>query len=271
MLKIAALLCTLSTCLSALDTKPWLGPVYGLELETGFSYSWFSKVEGASVQPNSTIHNRNIFADLSFTPIETIDVQIEGEFGRTDTINWSLRSGALQVRKWLLDDISGEDPVSLTCGVNVRGVPDHFLKSVTTPYASEFNAELTASIGKELSCGPYWFARTWGFLSVGQGNRGYPWTRALLVGQYNLCDIHRFTLFTESAIGYGPKQHVDVNHFRGWGKYQHQSIDIGASYGIRLGVWGILTATYAYRPFAHNYPENMNFCMISYSLPFSVW
>jgi len=248
-----------------------MGPVYGLELESGFSYSRFSKVEGASVQPKAPVNNRDILVDLGFTPFETIDVQFEGEFGQTDTINWALRSGAFQIRKWLLDDVSGEDSVSLTCGVNIRGAPRHFLRSTATPYASEFNAELTGSIGKEWSSGPYWTVRTYGFLAIGQGNRGYPWTRTLLVGQYNLYDTHRFTLFSEGDVGYGPKQHVDVNHFRGWGKYQHQSIDVGASYGIRLGVYGILTASYAYRVFAHNFPEHVNFCMLSYALPFSVW
>ncbi len=257
--------------LSALDTQPWMGNAYDFELETAFSYSRFSKVEGASAQPTSSINNRNLLLDMSLTATPSFDVQFEGEFGQTNTINWALRSGALQARLWLLDDISGESPISLTCGVNVRGAPRHFLKSVTTPYASEFNAELTASVGKEWSQGANWLFRTYGFLALGQGNRGYPWTRTLLALQYNLLNIHRFTLFTEGDVGYGPKQHVDVNHFSGWGKYQHQSIDVGASYGCHLSIYGTLTASYAYRVFAHNFPENVNFLMISYSLPFSVF
>jgi len=103
---------------------------------------------------------------------------------------------------------------------------------------------LTASVGKEWSADLIGLLRTWGFLAIDKVNRVIPGRARLLVGQYNLCDIHRFTLFVENNNGYGPKTARRRQSFlKVWGKYQHQSIDIGASYGIRLGVWGILTAT----------------------------
>ena len=70
-------------------------------------------------------------------------------------------------------------------------------------------------------------------------------------------------------VGFGGKQHVDVHHFNGWAEFQHQSIDLGAAYGYEFALWGKLTATYAHRVFAHNFPERVNFFTLTYSLPFS--
>ena len=67
---------------------------------------------------------------------------MEGEFGKTNDVNWAARSGAIQARYGLLDDIAG-DPVSLVIGLILRGATHHFLRDVSTPYAAEFNAELT--------------------------------------------------------------------------------------------------------------------------------
>ena len=113
--------------------------------------------------------------------------------------------------------------------------------------------------------------RTYGFATLGQANRGYPWTHELFVWQYNLEDTHRFTLFAEGDFGFGNKHHVNVKRFDGWGKYQHQSIDLGLSYGYKVGVFGIFTASYAHRVFAHNYPEHVNFFTLSYCIPFSLF
>jgi hypothetical protein len=107
--------------------------------------------------------------------------------------------------------------------------------------------------------------------AIGQANRGYPWTRELGVWQYNLNDRHRFTLFADLDVGFGNKQHVNVRHFSGWGKFQHQSLDLGAGYSLRLGVYGRLSVLYAYRVFAHNFPERVNFVSLTYTIPFSLF
>jgi hypothetical protein len=91
------------------------------------------------------------------------------------------------------------------------------------------------------------------------------------VWQYNLHDTHRFTLFADADVGFGNKQHVNVKRFSGWGKFQHQSIDLGLCYGYKIGVYGVLTASYAHRVFAHNFPEHVNFFTIDYNIPFSMF
>ncbi len=260
----------LSTPAFTLEVKPWLGDKFAFTFESAFIYSRFNKVEGASKQLSRPLNNRDILFDLGYTLSSDFDVQLETEFGKTNDVNWALRSGALQARFQFLDDIIG-DPVSLTLGVILRAAPDHFLKSVSTPYAAEFNTELTCSVGKEWSEEGAWTMRTYSLTALGQANRGYPWLRELLVWQYNLHDTHRFTFFGEGDFGFGGKQHVNVKHFRGWGKYQHQSIDLGLSYGYKISVYGVLTASYAHRIFAHNFPEHVNFFLLSYCFPFSIF
>ena len=254
----------------ALQTKPWFGNQYEFELESAFTYYRFHEVEGASVQLKSPENTRVLLLDLGMTPFSQFDFQMEGEFAKSDHINWALRSAAVQGRFQLLDDISG-DPVSLALGLNIRGAPHHFLRDVGTPYASEFNLEMTGSIGKEWSQDGMWTMRTYGFAALGFANHGYPWTRELFVWQYNVQNTHRFSIFAAGDFGFGGKQHVDVKHFNGWAKFQHQSIDLGLAYACKMSVYGTLSASYAYRVFAHNYPEHVNFFTLSYCLPFSLF
>ncbi len=258
----------LSGAAFSLETRPWFSEVYEFNFQSDFTYSRFSKVQGASRQLKSPVNDFDFLFDLGFTLSESIDFQVELEVADTSITSWNFRSGAMQARYRLLDDISG-DPVSLVFGLNVRGTTHNFLRDVSTPYASEFDSELTCSVGREWSKEGFWTMRTYALMTLGQGIQGYPWTRDLLVWQWNLNDIHRFTLFAEGDVGFGGNQHVNVKRFSGWGKFQHQSIDLGLAYGYKIGFYGVLTASYAHRVFAHNYPEHVNCFMLSYHLPYS--
>lgn len=264
---IGILGCTSS--LTALDMSPWLGDVYGCSFESSLAYVHFSKVDGAQVQLTGAERSRCITCDLGATPLSHFDFQIEGESCQTNRTNWALRSAAVQCRLNLLNDIEG-DPCSLVLGINVRGAPTHFLKDISTPYAAQCNVELTTSIGKEFSNGPHWLLRTYGFLAVGQANRGSPWIRPIWVGEYQWNHLHQWTLFAKSAMGYGNTREVDIHSFLGWSDVQHRSVDIGAGYGLKMGVWGHLSVYYSRRVFAQHCPTEVNHFMASYSLPFSV-
>ncbi len=251
-----------------LETKPWFGEVYEFNFQSDYAFSRFRHVEGASRQLKHPLNNQDVLFDLGFTFSETLDFQAELEFGQTTQIGWNYRSAALQARYRLLDDIAG-DPVSVVFGANLRQACAHFLKDVSTPYAAVFNAEVSCSVGKEWSENGMWTMRTYGLMTLGQGTRGYPWTKQRFMWQYNVEDTHRFGLFADGYVGLGNEQHVNVKHFDGWGKFQHQSIDLGLSYGYKFGLYGVLTTSYAHRVFAHNYPEHVNFFILSYQIPFS--
>jgi hypothetical protein len=263
------LLMGLSAPCCALETKPWFGDVYEFNFQAAYSFSRFHKVEGAVKQLKSPFNNNDVLFDLGFTPSADFDLQVEGEFAETSQTGLNFRSAAVQGRYRLLDDIAG-DPITLTLGANFRGASPHFLHDVSTPYAAPCNIELTCALGKEWSRGAMWTMRTYGLFSLGQGSRGLPWTRELATWELNFNDTHRLTLFAEGYFGFGGKQHVNIRYFNGWGHIQHQSIDLGLSYGYKFDFYGVLTASYAYRVFAHNFPERVNFFILSYRLPFSL-
>jgi hypothetical protein len=254
----------------ALETMPWLGNQYEFDFQSAFTYSRYRKVQGASVQLKSPSNDYDLLLDLGFTPFSVFDMRAELEFAETPRQSWNWRSVAIQGRFQWLDDISG-DPISLTTGFNFRGVPHHSLSDVSCPYASYANYELTVSAGKEWSKEGMWTMRTYAFATAGIANHGSPWTQELLVWQFNWEDTYELSFFAVGDFGFGGKQHVDVRHFNGWGKFQHQSIDLGLAYGHQISVYGMLTVSYAYRVFAHNFPERVNFFTLAYYLPFSLF
>jgi len=254
--------------LLALQTKPWLGNPYEFDFESAFTYSRYRKVEGASKQLKSPSNDYDLFFDLGFTPRYNIDVRAEFELAETPRQNFNWRSAALQARYQWLNDIAG-DPISLTTGVNFRAVPHHSLKDVSCPYASYANYELTLSLGKEWSKEGEWTMRTYGYATVGMANHGFPWMHDIVTWQFNWQDTHALFLFTVGDFGFGHQQHVNVHRFNGWGEFLHQSIDLGLAYRYRINIWGTLTVSYAYRLFAHNFPQRVNFFTLTYHLPFS--
>ncbi len=196
-------------------------------------------------------------------------MQAEFELAETPRQPFNWRSAALQLRYQLLDDISG-DPLSLTLGTNFRVVPGHSLKDVSCPYAANCNYEVTLSLGKEWSTQGFWTMRTYGFFALGVGNHGLPWTRPIFVWQNNWQNRHRLSFFTVGDFGWGGEQRVAVKHFHGWGKFHHQSIDLGLIYGYHCVAYGTFSAAYTYRVFAKNFPERVSFFTLSYNLPFSL-
>lgn len=267
-IKLLAFSFLVSTTAFALHTKPWFGNLYEFEILGDYTYSHYSRVQNARHQLKEPSNDQDLLFDFLFTPFTVFDVEGEVEFAHTPRQNWGLRSTALQVRYQWLDDIAG-DPVSFATGLSVRGVSRHSLKDVSCPYASDVNGELTFSVGKEWSEKGFWTMRMYGFAAVGIANHGSPWMRELFVWQNNWEDTHRLTAFVNGDFGFGHKEHVDVRHFDGWGKFSHQSIDVGAGYGYDFKEYGMFSFYYSFRVFAHNFPEYINFFTLNYSVPFS--
>lgn len=272
---LVSVLC-ISASLQALKMEPWLGNVWEFEFDASYLYSRFHNVSNAVPQLTSPSNNNFVFFDLGVTPLfgidslPTWDFQAEIEFAATPRQNFGFQSGALQARKQWLDDIMG-DPVSFMTGIIARGVSHKSLRDVSCPYHSYANFELNGCIGKEWDSGADWLFRTFGFLGLGTASRGYPWIRAHLEFQGNAHDIVEYRLFAEGYFGLGNKRDVHTEAFFGWAKIHHQSIDLGLGIRYLLDVWGWLEIDYAYRVYAYSFPEHVNFAMISYHLPFSLF
>jgi len=255
---------------SALEEKPWLGTVYEFTLDTGYSYNRFTRVEGATFQPHHPFNDHLLFFDLGFTIADSFDLQVEGEFVNTPVQSFSWRSFATQGRYRLLDDITG-DFASVVLGLNLRFVSERSLRDVSAPYASRLDLELFGSIGKEWSKEGKWTSRSFVYTALGQGTNGLPWVRADIVYEHNWADRQRIDIFGLSNWGFGGKHRVDLEEFNGWGRYHHQAIDLGIGYSYVFDYWGKLRFSYAHRIYAKVFPEHVNFFMLSYHLPFSLF
>ena len=247
---------------------PWLGNLMEFEFDAAYTYSRFTHVQNASPQLKHPSNNQFLDFALGFTPLETLDVQLEMEFAHTPRQAWGYQSTIAQVRQLWLDDVMG-DPISLVFGVSVREVSSRSLKDVSCPYHARVNYEGNLAIGKEWSEDWYWQMRTYAYGAFGVGNKGSPWITSILAVEGNYEDRHQGKLFAEGYFGLGGRNHVDPHHFHGWGKYHHQSIDIGIRYRYLTQIWGNFSISYAYRVWAHTYPEHVNTILLRYELPFS--
>lgn len=257
-----------SVSLAAFEEKPWLGDFLSFYLDSSYTYSRFRHVQNAVVQPRSASNNQLIAFDLGFIPFDGWEAAAELEFAHTPRQSWGRRSIAFQVRNRILDDIIG-DPISLTVGGSIRQVAGVSVRDISSPYAARWDFEVHTAIGNEWSYGPTWYMRWYGVGALGQGNRGSPWTRARLVFELNRSDRHQISLFSAGYWGFGNRHKVDIQHFTGWGKINHSSVDIGFGYRYVTEVWGYLWLEYGHRILARSYPQRQNSIQIGYHLPFS--
>lgn len=265
---IAFLAAILPLSCAALEVAPWFGEVWDFNLYSDYTYYRFSHVQDGHPAVKHPWNNQLLTFALEVPPKNYYDLEIEIEFAETPKQSWGFRSFAGQFRFLFLDDVAG-DPVSLMAGVNIRGVSHHALRDVSCPYHSDVNFELNGAIGKEWSQMQYWRLRTFAFLGAGIANHGSLWLRALAACEGNHLDRHRYKVFVNSYWGFGPNRAVNIDHFHGYAKIHHQSIDLGAGYSYVFDLWGSLGFTYAFRVYAHSFPEYVNFFSLTYSLPFS--
>lgn len=253
----------------ALEVEPWLGEIYQFQFQGTYSYSHYPNVKNASVPLKSPSNDQLIAASLEWPFNENWDGEAEVEFVHTPRQPWGYRSAALQIRYLWLNDVEC-DPISLITGLNIRNVASISLRDVSSPYHANMNFELNAALGKEWSqCCYDWLFRLYGFFGAGMGNRGSPWLRGQLSFQGNYQSRHQGQLFALGYFGLGNKTQVNTEHFWGWAKFRHQSIDLGASYRYLFDYWGSLDLDLSYRVYAHSFPKQLVAIYLTYTLPFS--
>jgi hypothetical protein len=258
----------LSAPAQALEEKPWFYSPYNFHFKTLFDVSFFTNVNNGynPIGYNSTIYEATFGLVAPVSP--TVEAEIEAQFEKTSKLYFGFESAALQIRRLIFNDIA-MDPVSFDVGFNIRGVPMYRLRDVAVPYHDIWNFEFNASLGKEFTREEDWLWRTFLFAAVGQANRGYPWVKANFDLRAKAFKEYIVAMFVRSYFGLGNKTAININDFYGWGMYRHQSIDAGVSFTFLLGPKGELNLSYQHRFYARTYPEDFNYFLISYDLPFS--
>lgn len=261
------LLALFPIALFGFEVQPWYPTVGEFNLRSAYSYRYYPSVSQA--RPYRS-HDHRIDFNLGVQFWPNWEMQLETDFLRSHRLGWGTEAVGLQVRHLFLDDVAG-DPISLSVGVQGYYIPTRSLRDVSVPYHAQGNFELGAAIGKEIDRTYNWLFRFWGFLGVGEGNRGAPWIRALLMAEMKLHQRHVLKFFTTSYMGLGRRSYVNVDDFNGYAKIAHRSIDLGLNYTYLFRIWGSLILEGAYRVYAHSFPKHAASARLEYRLPFSLF
>ncbi len=252
----------------ALEMQPWFCDIYEFHFVGSYAYSHFKTVQGARPQLREPFNANVLSLGLEFCPSPEWSIETDLQFADTSAMSFNFRTFALQGRYLWCDDIVG-DPVSFATGFSTRITSTRALRDVSCSAHANCDFEVNFSLGKEFDANESWRWRLWGFGALGHGNRGSPWVRALIMGETNINDVHRWALYAIASNGYGRHSHLDPYHFFGYAKIRQKSIDLGIRYGFRTGVWGSWRFEYQRRILAKACPQSVNTAIVSYLLPFS--
>jgi hypothetical protein len=269
-MSLRKLLLLLPISLFGLDREPWFCNMWEFTFRPTYTYSTYPDVQNGVPDKQETSHDHVISFDFAVPPSPEWQIDAEVEFADTPRQSMGLRSLAFQVKYLWLNDLVG-DPISLTTGAVSRGVTRHSVQDVSSPYHSYLNFEINTTLGREWNRETYWWLRTYGGVSLGIANHGYPWANAFAIIEGQMQQAHRLGLFCEGALGFGHRKEVFINHFNGYGSIQHRNIDVGLKYTYAFEIWGQLSVAYTRRLYARSFPENVNFFTLSYMLPFSLF
>ncbi len=250
--------------------EPWYREIAEFQFRPAYSYRYYPSVSQGRNSSSYHSHDHMIDLNLGVQFWPNWDFQLESDFSHTRRLNWGTQRFGLQIRYLLLDDVTG-DPVSLSLNLQSYFVPTRNMRDVSSPYHAQGNIELGAAIGKEIDKTYNWLFRFWGVLGVGTANRGYPWARPLLAVEMKFQERHKLKIFSEGYVGFGHHHRVNIDHFNGYSKIAHRSVDLGLNYTYLFKIWGSLGVQYAYRVYAHSFPQNASTFRVEYRLPFSLF
>lgn len=250
--------------------EPWYTTVGEFQFRPTYIYRHYPSVSQGKNPTSYHSHDHLIDLNLGIQFWSNWEVQIESDFSNTRKLNWGTQRFGLQLRYLLLDDVVG-DLVSLSLGLQSYYVPTRNLRDISSPYHAQGNIELGAAIGKEIDKTYNWLFRFWGFAGIGIANRGAPWIRPLLAAEMKFKQRHLFKVFSGGYFGFGHRHKIAIDYFKGYAKVAHRSVDLGLNYTYLFKIWGTLGFQYAYRPYAHSFPQHASTFRIEYRLPFSLF
>lgn len=249
---------------------PWYGAVGEFEFRPAYTYRYYPSINKGRNSSDYHSHDHLIDLNLGVQFWPGWDFQIETDFSRTRKLSWGTQCVGLQLRTLIFDDVAG-DPISLSLGLQSYYVPTRNLRDVSSPYHAQGNIEVGLAFGKEIDRAYSWLFRVWGFLGTGIANRGFPWMRPVIAAEVKMKEQHRLKLFSEGSFGFGKRHAIHIDRFNGYAKIAHRSVDLGLCYTYRFKIWGALSAQYAYRLYAHSFPERASLLKVEYRLPCSLF
>lgn len=266
--KLLFLLLFIPLLCEATDLKPWFGNEYEVEIRAKILYQNYDSI--SIPHHRSFKHNENdAFMTLSAAyPFKRYCGEFEATAADTRYQRYRWDNFRITGRYQWLTEAHGDD-FTLVTGITLTEPFSRALHDISSFHHGHIEGEFTLSFGQKYGfpCSNDYVFRWWNVTGVGTSDVGEPWAREDLACEYNYEDIHQLRGFVHTLWGFG-KRNLRPHHFKGYGKINHKSVDLGIRYSYSLGCWGTVSIQYARRVFAYNFPENANLALFEYYFPF---
>ncbi|MCB1212785.1 MAG: hypothetical protein KDK40_00650 [Chlamydiia bacterium] len=261
--------CLATPHLEATELRPWFSRDLQFVFRETVGYESFGEVARCGDQADLDRGGYRWFAasSLSLPILDTVAVETELDFADSSEHSFSLSSFQFTGRYHYANDIVG-DPMSVVIGVTLRLPTNAALSDFTQLAHSKLEGEIHLSLGKECTCWDSWSSRIWAVGVFGIGERNATWVRTKIAYEWHLGCEQRFGLFGEWLANFKGGA-IDLTDFKGYGDIRYRAGTIGCEYHRPIFDWGDLTAEYAYRPYASNFPKKLYRFLISLSIPFN--
>lgn len=274
MKKSLVLLCLLSFTLNATELRPWLERELEIQPQVTGIYQTYNHISTPHGNINHHAHDGFLTGSAALTVFDW-SAEVEATFADTRRQRPACDNLRLTGRYRWLDDISGDDFISLTTGITITQAFRHSVHDISSFHHGKFEQELHVAIGKEFPYEEYpytafWNSHWWAVAAIGTADVGSPWLRAEAAWEKNWCNEQQLRIFAHVLWGLGHNNIKHTEDFDGYGPIQHQSIDLGVRYSYLFEFGGTLSMEYAHRVHAHNFPANANLLLFNFLYPFSL-
>lgn len=263
--KVIAAFALIPALLSASEFGPWLGTDLVFENRLTVLHQAYRTVNAGKYDFHESA-NDNFWTIGTSMSLFDYSAKIEATLADTNKQRPAFDNARLTLQYRILNDIIG-DPVTLTPGITITQACKHSLHDISSFHHGQIESELHVAVGKEISYEQFWLVHSWAVAGVGIGDHGSPWIRADVNFERNFWDIARIRLFIHSLWGCGGDNLSEHKHFHGYGPISHKSVDVGIRAWYQLDFGLILSAEFAHRIYARNFPKDANLAMFQLLLP----
>lgn len=252
--------------LNCTEFSPWFGNVLELDAQAACTANGYRSIStGHGTKHRSSC---DTFFDLSASLAyrENLSFELEAVAADTSHDGFGMDSILFTARTCWMNDITAEDPISLTGGLTVSQVFKPGLRDLSSFHHGGIQCEAHLAAGKEYSCMQFWTSRLWGVFGAGIADLGSVWVRGNVVWEHNWWNNHQAQVFVRTLWGLGHDS-LNLRHFRGYGPIAHQSVDLGGRYSYLFCTGASLSLEYGYRVYGRNCPKGVSIVSLNIFYP----
>jgi hypothetical protein len=269
MIKRLSFLFSILYCLqlTAIEYTPWFEEAYSLKIKPSYTYGNFNKLAlGSGLLAYKSYNNFYALNLLTF-PGEKWSLELESVAFQTTEHSLNFEYARASIKHQILDDITGEDIVSLALGATFTTPTSDAIHDLSTFHHWYFDSEVYLVVGKERSLNELWTERGYALFGVGSGTKGSCWLHGFIGLEKNICDEHFFRINAEYLKGLGQNNIINPELFNGYASINHISLDLGLGYSYNWFPYVTFSLDYHHRLYAKNFPYNANSIIASIWIP----